>query len=256
MNRFKYSSKPALAALVLANVLPVWSAYYSGITPAGLVFLYWLETWVIAFYNSLKIKKAVSPMSESEINLMKAQLFARGDGEMNRESILRVFIKQSVAVLLVYGTLLFAVLVPHVFAKSGDYISRVLVTFSGAGLWSWVLISFAGLTVSHGVSYYSNFLGKKEFLNVSPARQMLQLGDRLIAMHLLLMFSSIFIGVSDVFGAFGAVAGIALVKIIVDVAAHSREHMITQALGLPTFEQAGPGILMKAAKFFLKGGRK
>jgi len=237
MKRLLSSSPFAVLSLVAANVFAVYSAASVGIKPAGLILLYWLETWIITFYTIQKIKKAALPLTDIEKNWMRIQFLYKYEspehadrGEVTRESIVRVFIRQQIAVLGVYGAILFGVLVPQVFELDGSYFARIFATFSSAAILPWLLSSALGFGISHGISYYFNFLGKKEFLNTSPVRQMFALGERLLGLHLLLMFSSIIAGYGAL-GPTGAIVALSFVKLIADFASHTREHLIAQALG-------------------------
>ena len=162
--------------------------------------------------------------------------------------------KQAVLIIIVYGAILFGFVVPEALEQGGSYWSRVWTTVpqSGATL-LWLLTSASGLAISHGISYYSNFLAKGEYLSTSPARQSLMLGDRLIAMHVFLVLGSVILGLGNL-GVYGAVIGISLVKLIGDLAGHSQEHIISQAVGL--------GNAMSNTRFgagtirFFVGGRK
>lgn len=255
MRWFKSSNPLAILSLIAANVLPIWLAATSGIKPAELLFLYWVETWVIAGYTVLKIKKAAAPMTDREKQLMRIQLFAPRGVEVTRESILTTFVLQCIIVFSVYGAALFGFLVPQILVQGGGYTMRVLTAFPSFETWPWFLASCLGFIISHGVSYATNFLGKNEFLNTSPTRQMMQLGDRLIAMHLFVMFGSMIGGTFWDFGTpssnlYSALIGIALIKLIVDLATHSREHMIAQALGLAEDKPAWVG--REIINFFIK----
>ena len=160
-------------------------------------------------------------MTDREKNLMRVQLFAQQD-EATRESILKVFILQFIVIISVYGAVILGFLVPQVLTKGGDYITRVLTAFPSADTWPWFLTAVLGFIASHGVSYTTNFLAKKEFLNTTPARQSLALGDRLIAMHLFLMFGSVIGGEffnlsATAQNSYNSIVGIAFIKLIADL---------------------------------------
>lgn len=252
--RIKSSNPYAVLSLVAANAVPIWFAVSSGIKPADLIFLYWLETWIIAFYTSLKIKKSEAPMTEPEKNWMRAQLFASHDTEPTRESILRVFIKQFFLIIIFFGAFLFGFLAPQIVEQGATYADRVFATIPKTGAaWIWILSSTAGFFVSHGISYSSNFLAKQEYLKTSPARQSLMLGDRLIAMFVFLMLGDVFSGAFADYKV-GVLFGIALIKLVADLASHSKEHMIAQALvmGNNMSTRFGTGTF----RFFVGGKRK
>lgn len=251
MYRLRFSTPLAFTLLLAANIFAAWFAARAGVTPAELLFLYWAETWVIAGYTILKITKAEAPMIDREERLMRIQFLAPRGVPVTRESIRTTFIRQCVVVYSVYGALLFGALVPAMSARGGgDYMMRVFAAFPSSETWMWFVASLCALVISHGASYASNFIGKVEFLKTSPAHHMLQLGDRLIAMHLFLVLGFPILGnLSDIGVAAGysrgaAIIGIVFIKLIADVSAHSREHMIAQALG--TTKQGG------IPQFFLK----
>lgn len=250
MEQSRFSISLSVGSLLAANIFAAWFAAWAGVKPAELLFLYWVETWVIAGYAVLKINKAALPLNEREENLMRRQALTPGGVPVTRKSIRTTFVRQCVAVYLVYGFLLFGALVPSMSAGRGDYWMRVSSAFPSSETWLWFVASLCALVISHGASYVSNFIGKAEFLKTSPAHHMLQLGDRLIAMHLFLVFGFPVLGnLSDIGVAAGysrgaAVIGIVFIKLLADVAAHSREHMIAQALG--TTKQGG------IPQFFLK----
>lgn len=251
MKQLRFSISFSVGSLLAANIFAAWFAARAGVKPAELLFLYWVETWVIAGYALLKIKKAEALMTDREERLMQIQFLAPRGVPVTRESIRTTFIRQSVMVYSVYGALLFGILVPSLSARGGgDYMMRVFAAFPTSETWLWFASSLLVLIVSHGVSYTSNFMSKAEFLRTSPAHQMLQLGDRLIALHLFLVVGYPIldtlagIGAASGYSQTAALIGIVFIKLIADVSAHSREHMIAQALG--TTKQGG------IPQFFLK----
>lgn len=243
MERSRFSPSLSVGSLLAANIFAAWFAARAGIKPAELLFLYWVETWVIAGYAVLKINKAQSPLTDRETRLMRIQFLAPAAVPATSRSIRATFVRQCIVVYSVYGALLFGVLVPAISWHGNSYGSRVLSAFPSAETWPWFIFSLLVLVVSHGVSYASNFIGKAECLHTSPAHHMLQLGDRLIAMHLFLVLGFPLFGKLAASGAAAgfsqtaSLIGIVFIKLIADVSAHSREHMIAQALG--TAKQGG-----------------
>ena len=79
-----------------------------------------------------------------------------------------------------------------------------------------------GLAISHGVSFVVNFLGRREYLRTNVARQMFAPYGRLVILHLTIIVGamvSLFLG-SPV----GAIAVLVILKTIVDLGFHLREH--------------------------------
>src|SRR3989344_4505062 len=234
MYRFKFSTPFALVALIGANLLPLSWNVGSGV--ASLLLLYWFETWIIGFYNVLKIQKAVGPMSEREERWMSIQFLSGFFPGVSRSAITKVFIAQLIFVSAVYGIALFGWLVPTFLVGDGSYWERVAGVIPSEGQMPGFVVSILALCVSHGISYATNFLSKQEYLKISPARQMFQLGDRLIAMHLFVILGAMVFGIFRDVGISlasgqGAIIGIIFIKLIADLATHSREHMIREAVG-------------------------
>ena len=237
MNRFHSLTPLAILSLITANLLPL--SWGTSASVASLLLLYWLETWIIGFYNVLKIQKAVAPMTPREERWMRMQFLGGFFPGVSPLSITKVFIAQLIFVAVVYGAALFGWLVPTFLAGDGIYWERVASVFPPLRQVFVFAMSVVALFASHGISYVTNFLSKQEFLRISPARQMFQLGDRLIAMHLFVILGAMVFGTlhdagMNLTSGYGALVGIIFIKLIADVAAHSREHMIRKAVGPPS----------------------
>jgi hypothetical protein len=88
-----------------------------------------------------------------------------------------------------------------------------------------VLLIALLLFLSHGVSFLVNYVGRKEYLNTTPMKQMFQPYGRLIILHV-----TIIIGAFLVIGLGQPVLLVALLvllKTIVDLFFHLREHSPT-----------------------------
>lgn len=233
--RFRNSSFSAILSLVGVNIIPFGWVFYGKWSVANLILFYWLETLVIGFYNVLKIRKAVLPITSSEENLMKRQLFGRFFDKVSRDSILKLFFIQYSFILFVYGIFLFAFIVPVFLVEGQNYIAKITAVASSAGTGFSFLLSFFAFFVSHGISYFTNFIGTKEYLKFSPARQMLQPYERIIAMHFFVVVGAIILGNLHNLGLgpqniFFTIIAFILVKFLADLASHIKEHMIARAV--------------------------
>ncbi|MDL2335992.1 MAG: DUF6498-containing protein, partial [Chloroflexota bacterium] len=78
------------------------------------------------------------------------------------------------------------------------------------------------LFLSHGISFLFNYVGRKEYLNTTPMKQMFQPYSRLIILHVTIILGSFFvIGLRQpVF----LVALLVILKTAVDLFFHLREH--------------------------------
>jgi hypothetical protein len=89
-------------------------------------------------------------------------------------------------------------------------------------LWSALL-----LAASHVVSFFTNYLGRGEYLRATPAGQMMSVYGRVFALHLTIVLGAVVIGL------FGTpVAALVLlvgIKTAIDLGLHLREHRRTSA---------------------------
>jgi hypothetical protein len=85
-----------------------------------------------------------------------------------------------------------------------------------------VLWGAIGLAISHGISFFVNYLGRGEYRKVSPTEQATRPYSRLVLLHLAIIaggFVSLLLG-----SPLGSIVVLVLLKTALDVALHRREH--------------------------------
>ncbi len=108
--------------------------------------------------------------------------------------------------------------------------------FGGVGLRG-VAIAAAALFLSHGVSFFVNFLGKEEYLSVTPDQQMTEPYSRVVALHVTILAGG---ALADSLGApLAALVLLVLLKTAIDLMAHLREHRKAQMRSNPTAPAGG-----------------
>jgi 2-hydroxychromene-2-carboxylate isomerase len=76
--------------------------------------------------------------------------------------------------------------------------------------------------VSHGVSFFFNYLGRREYLNTTPMKQLFQPYGRLVVLHITIIFGAfLVIGLGQ---PVLLVALLVILKTAVDLFFHLREH--------------------------------
>ena len=159
------SSRMAIVSLVVANLVPLAAVLSGRWSLFSVMFLYWAENAVIGGYNVLKI------------------LLAQGG---SRPSAWPARLPLALFFAMHYGIFWF---VHGIF---------VFVLFGGQGmrgfnLWRSVQItpdlwSVLGLLIlSHGISFTNNFVGRREYLVVTPQEQMMQPYTRVIILHVVVL---------------------------------------------------------------------
>ena len=155
-------ASPSSLALIVANLVPIAGAAFLGWELSDVMVLYWAESAIIGFYNVCKI--AVIGRWAA---LLAAPFFIGHFGGF-----------MAVHFLFVYG----------IFVEGmqdggfGGDLRAVAGLF--VGLWPALLALF----LSHGYSFFANFLGRKEYLGRSVKDQMTEPYTRIVFMHLVLIF--------------------------------------------------------------------
>ncbi len=85
-----------------------------------------------------------------------------------------------------------------------------------------VLLAIVALAISHGVSYWFNYLGRGEYRRTSPAAQMFAPYGRLMVLHITIILGGMAIALTGAPAA--ALAILVVLKIVMDVGFHLAEH--------------------------------
>ncbi|MEX2578980.1 MAG: DUF6498-containing protein [Verrucomicrobiales bacterium] len=156
------------ACLVLANALPLAGTLFWEWRVLDLAALYWAENLVIGAYAILRIA-AVDPGTGQ---------FA---GTAAKLAVIPFFVLHYGMFCLVHGFILFAVLGEG--RLSGIATAGTLL----GGNLGWALVA---LTVSHGVSFFWNYLGKNENRDTTMAKQMREPYPRLAVLHIAILLGA------------------------------------------------------------------
>lgn len=176
-------------ALIIANLIPVFGVAFQGWSLFAIMLLYWLESAVTGVFNVLRMRK----VGGVESGFM-APFF-----------------------MLHYGIFMFVHLI-------------FVIVFFGVIGGGWrelqlgLLVPILSLVASHAVSYYSNFIGKQEYLRTSLGELMMRPYGRIIVMHI-----TIIVG-GSVIMSLGSPTGVIIlmmaVKTLIDLVSHLVEHRI------------------------------
>jgi hypothetical protein len=189
--------------LIAVNMIPLFVVLFFGWSLFSIMFLYWIENGIIGFFNIFKIALARAPGTSFTIN-------GRPVSPSNKEIRIIFFV-------LHYG-LFWAVHGVFVFTFFGMSSPDLFGSIEPRG----VAIVAAALLLSHGVSFLVNFVGKEEYLTVSPDRQMTEPYSRVVVLHVTILAGGF---LADSLGApLAALILLVLLKTVIDLLAHLREH--------------------------------
>ena len=229
------SSTAAIVLLVGFNLVPLIGVVLWGWNVATILVLYWAENGIIGALNVPKMLLARGPVAPG-------QGFVRANGAPAGSGIGMVvfFLIHYGLFWLVHGIFVFTLpffvglgagaadltpLSPGAFPPGFDPGSGPGpfdgVVRSGPNLAA-VGLGVMGLAISRIASFLINFVGRREYLTVSPAAQMFAPYGRLVILHMTIILGAF---VSLTLGSpVGAIVVLVILKTAVDLALHLREH--------------------------------
>jgi len=200
----------SIAVLVAANLVPVYGAVAWNWDLGYVLLLYWAESAVIGFFNLCKMA-----VVHKWLVLFTGPFFLGHFGGF-----------MSIHFLFLY-TIFLKGLEPGS-GVSGGELAQVFHLFRD--LWP----ALVALFLSHGVSFFSNFIGRREYLGRSMRDQMMEPYSRIIFMHLVIIFGGMLTMVlGDRTPVLLAVIGL---KVLMDIRAHIKERQAQErrlGTGLP-----------------------
>jgi hypothetical protein len=187
-------SSPSTLALVAANLVPLAGAAFLGWRLSDVMVLYWAESAIIGFFNVCKIAVVQRWMA-----LLAGPFFIGHFG----------------AFMSVHFLFLWSLFVKGPQDTGAGDLAEVAQLF--ATLWPALAILFA----SHALSFFLNFIGRREYVGRTASTQMAEPYTRIVFMHLVLIFGG---GLTLVLGETAPVLLLVIaVKIWVDVRAHLKQ---------------------------------
>ena len=190
----RWNSLSAIS-LIVANLIPLFGVWFAAWDIGQIMLLFWAESAIIGYYNLCKMWK------------------------VGRWSLLfygPFFVGHYGAFMAVHLLFIYALFAGEI---AGDAeISRTQVFSDMQALWPALL----GLLLSHGLSYYINFVKTNKAQGRTMALQMQEPYRRVIIMHMTLIFGG-FLTLSFDTG-IAALMLLLLLKIIADLRSHVSQH--------------------------------
>lgn len=163
--------QPSVIALVLANLVPIFGVIFLHWEVFPLMFLFWSENVIIGAFNVLKMLTANPESPLSWIGkFFVVPFFCVHYGMftfIHGVFVVELFGRGSVGAM-------------HGFPNLGTFWHVMRENNLG-----WAVL---GLTVSHGISFATNYIGKGEYRRASMDQLMSQPYGRIVVMHLAILF--------------------------------------------------------------------
>lgn len=203
--------------LIVGNAIPLLGVVFYDWNLFSIMFLYWFESGIIGFFNVFKIARASKPSAGSNITIN-----GRPSNLSGAAFYVPFFIMHYGIFWVVHGVFVivfFGLLGGQPFGgASPPEIAGGFRGFEPGG----VAIAALSLFLSHGISFYVNFLKGEEYRNVTPQGQMFQPYGRVIALHITILGGGFLAGY---FGTpLASLVLLVVLKTAIDVWAHLREH--------------------------------
>ncbi len=152
-------------ALVAANLVPVYGVLALGWNVAPIMVFYWAENLVVGAFNLLKMARAQGSLDGS-----KTTLNGRPVTQESRRAMILFF-------ALHYGG----------FTLAHGLFVQVMFVSGQQGSLRELALALLFLSLSHGISYRRNFIGRGEYLRVSFVTLFWQPYARVVVMHLVIL---------------------------------------------------------------------
>jgi hypothetical protein len=243
--------------LLIANLIPLVGVLLFGWSLLTILVLYWLENGIVGFWNVPKIilaqgsiiptipdqpssaAPAGPPSPTGPTSGLLGPRAAARFSAFPRTGLAVFFLFHYGMFWLVHGIFVFAL---PAFAGGGiggggigggpfggaletclDLSTNLEVPCSAFGdvAWTSVLIGGIALFVSHGASFFLNYLGRGEYLTAAPTGQMGSVYGRVVVLHLTIIFGSMVVAFLG--APIGALLVLVVLKTAFDLGLHLRE---------------------------------
>jgi Family of unknown function (DUF6498) len=185
----------SVIALILANLLPLFGVWFLSWDIGQIMLLFWAESAIIGYYNLCKMRRV-----GRWLILFYGPFFVGHYGAFMAAHLFFIY--------ALFG---------NEIAGDAD-ISSAQVFFDLQTLWPALL----GLFISHGISYYTNFVKKRREAGRSITRQMQEPYRRVIIMHVTLIFGGFL--TLELETGLGALMLLLFLKVVADLRSHIAQH--------------------------------
>lgn len=195
---------PASFALLLVNLIPIYGVLALNWNVFDIVLLYWSENIVIGFYTVLKMLHAEGIEGKDIAFYVNNRLA----GSIQKAALTSFFIVHYGMFTLIHGVFVFTSIVP----KS---------SFSLAQNYTGAIGFFIALIISHGLSYYLNYIRQKEYLTKAPQFYFVKPYGRIFVTHITILLGLFIV---EILGKDAIVLLFIALKIFFDLIWHFGSH--------------------------------
>ena len=245
-------------ALIVANVIPIFGAIFFSWDIGLILVVYWMENVIVGFYNVIKMWMAKPDFPTPTVAKSKASML------LGKFFITCFFTFHFGMFCMVHGV--FVILMSQGMDSGFDlsptshkYLVGPLMIFAlpigvASSLWELygfrLLIPVGSVFISHGISFFENYIGKREFETRSRSEQMFQPYARIVVLHVAIVVAGV--PVMLLGSPMPLLVLLIIGKTIFDITLHRRSHSPNQSLGVGWFSQ----LIGRRANQQLKNGKR
>jgi hypothetical protein len=196
-------------ALVVANLIPLIGVLFFGWSVWNILVIYWLENGIVGLINVLKMSVATGDEVTPGVTFM---VNGRPATSATKMGLIPFFIVHYGIFWFVHG--IFVLTLPAFFSLMSD---DGMTLDLGP-----VVFAALGLAISHGLSFWWNFLHGGEYRRTAAAALMFAPYKRLVALHITIIFGAFAVMFTGAPAA--AVAVLVAIKTAIDLGLHLAEH--------------------------------
>ncbi len=212
-----YKDKISIITLILVNLIPLYGVLFDNWQIFTVVFSYWLQSLVVGMYTILKMMKDQGISESQKVTKDDNQLLMKQYSRLSNIILIPFFCLHYGGFLL--GHLVFII---GLFPVKNFHITQMI-------------IPSIALVINHGVSYWKNFIGQKEYLYIAPLEQMGTPYIRVFVMHLTVLGGAFMIVLLHL--PIFALVLLVLLKTYGDYWSHIVEHKLIEQKRLPTYQK-------------------
>jgi hypothetical protein len=207
------SSVGALVALIAANLVPLIGVLFLGWGVWNVLVIYWLENGIVGAFNVFKMARAEGIDSGTD-GAMTYTINGQAANSMSKLALMPFFVVHYGIFWFVHGIFVFTL--PLFMSLSPEPMEGMTIEPGS------VLVAGIALTISHGLSFWWNYLRGGEYRRATAAGLMFAPYRRLIALHLTIIFGAMAVMFTG--APVTAVAILVGIKTVLDVGLHLAEH--------------------------------
>ncbi|HAT03594.1 MAG TPA: hypothetical protein DCS29_02330 [Candidatus Magasanikbacteria bacterium] len=198
--------KISVSFLVASNIVPLIGVLFWDWNVGSILLMYWFENIVIGVYNAVKM--AMSPLGKEEPQYVTDTTL--------KWSLIGFFV-------LHYGGFC---------AGHGVFVYLLYkISYGEIGTWPFIVAALS-LFASHGISFFQNFIEKKEYTHTTVQQLMFEPYKRIVLIHVVILIGG---GATFILGEpLFALIVLILLKIGLDIKMHQKEHKKLQTEPSPT----------------------